>query len=295
MSGNLKVLLVTVSALALMPVAAQAQTDDNVTIVEPGEDAAEDAAEAAGDAAEDAAEATEDAAEAAGEATGDAAEATVDAADDAADATAEAAGDAADAAEDAAEATADAADDATDAAADAAEDAADATEDAMDEADADVTVVEPDDSEIDVEVTETDETAEGTPVEGQIFRQDEDTFLASTMMDGTVMNAAGEQIGDVNDMVLSGEGQVQGVVIGVGGFLGIGEKNVAIELGRIEISEDEGGELSFMLDATQEELEAAPEFVTEAEAEAEAEADAEQATGTTGMTGTGGTTPATTQ
>ncbi|WP_420391341.1 PRC-barrel domain-containing protein [Acuticoccus sp.] len=133
--------------------------------------------------------------------------------------------------------------------------------------DAEVTVVEP------TEV-ETEEVAEGTPVAGQIFEQSPDTYLASTMMDAVIMNAADEEIGDVNDMVLGADGQVEGVVIGVGGFLGVGEKNVAIELSRLEISEEENGELTFMLDATAEELEAAPAFVTAEEERREAEASA---------------------
>lgn len=120
--------------------------------------------------------------------------------------------------------------------------------------------------------TEPEGPAEGTPVEGQIMQQSADQLLASTLLDSTVMNAANEEVGDVNDLVMSKEGQVEGVVIGAGGFIGVGEKNVAIEFSRLSITQDENGELAMMLDTTADELEAAPAFVTAEDAESNSEA-----------------------
>jgi hypothetical protein len=54
-------------------------------------------------------------------------------------------------------------------------------------------------------------------------------------------------------------------VIGVGGFLGIGEKRVAVEMAQISVQTDETGNPRLLLDATRESLEAAPEFVTMAD------------------------------
>ena len=99
-----------------------------------------------------------------------------------------------------------------------------------------------------------------TPVEGQIFEQSADQLLGSTLLDTSVASPDGETIGDVQDMVISSDGQITGVVIGVGGFLGIGEKRVAMEFDRIQVQPQEGGDLLFVLDATREQLEAAPEF-----------------------------------
>nr|WP_255720404.1 PRC-barrel domain-containing protein [Acuticoccus kalidii] len=151
-----------------------------------------------------------------------------------------------------------------------------------------------DNAEATVESADEAEVAEGTPVEGQIFEQSPDTFLASTLLDADVVNSADEKIGDVRDMVLTADGTVEGVVIGVGGFLGIGEKEVAIELSALSISEDENGDLNFMLNATEEELKAAPEFRDADEMENDREATAAApATGTGGMgTGAGTTTTA---
>jgi len=60
-----------------------------------------------------------------------------------------------------------------------------------------------------------------------------DGYLATNMIGENVYNGTGdnaENIGDVNDIVIGNEGAVKAVVIGVGGFLGIGEKSVAIDM-----------------------------------------------------------------
>lgn len=235
MSAKKNFWLATASALVLFTTApAMAQnTDANVTINQ-----------------------ADGPAENAGEAIDNAARNTADAAQKAADETAEAAGDAANAAENAAKETAQAADQAAedagqavDSAASATADAADDAADAMDEASA-------------------TEVAEGTPVEGQIFEQSADTYLASTLMDATIYNNSEEEVGDVNDMIVGSDGSIKGVVIGVGGFLGVGEKDVAVELSRLEMSHDENGDTFFTADLTEEELEAAPAFMTAEDAEA---------------------------
>jgi hypothetical protein len=43
-----------------------------------------------------------------------------------------------------------------------------------------------------------------------------------------------DKIGDINEVIVDRMGQIQAVVIGVGGFLGIGEKDVAIPFNQIE-------------------------------------------------------------
>lgn len=254
MSAKTNIWLATASALALLSGPALAQTtttDPNVTIVNP-----DGPAEQAGEAIDDAAGATVDA-------TQDAAQATGDAAQDATQATGEAMEDAGQAMQGTADTTTTTVDTTT----------VDTTVDTAAPADADV-------------MTDTEEVADGTPVEGQIFEQSPDTFLASTLMDGSVINMANEDIGAVNDLVLTSDGTVTGVVIGVGGWLGIGQKDVAIEMDRIEITQDEDGDLAFQLDATREELEAAPEFQTRDDIEAEQAATA-AGTDTGGTTGGG--------
>lgn len=99
-------------------------------------------------------------------------------------------------------------------------------------------------------------------VDGTIMMQGENTVLAADLIGSTVYNMNDESIGDINDIIVTFDGQVEGVVIGVGGFLGMGEKEVAIELSAIELQSNEGANPRLYLDTTAEELEAAEEFVT---------------------------------
>ncbi|MBY6055923.1 PRC-barrel domain-containing protein [Leisingera daeponensis] len=98
------------------------------------------------------------------------------------------------------------------------------------------------------------------PIEGQIILQSENTILAKDLIGRTVFSHEGEVAGDINDMIINFDGTVEGVVVGVGGFLGIGEKEVAIELNKIKLGSRDDGSMLLILNATREELEASPEF-----------------------------------
>jgi len=55
-------------------------------------------------------------------------------------------------------------------------------------------------------------------------------------LEGTaVYGADGESIGDIKDVLVNQQGEVEAVLIGVGGFLGIGEKDVAVSMQALEI------------------------------------------------------------
>ncbi len=69
-----------------------------------------------------------------------------------------------------------------------------------------------------------------------------------------------EHIGDINNLVVGDDGAVQAVVIGVGGFLGIGEKNVAVSMGDLQYVRAEDNTERYILPTTKEALNAAPTF-----------------------------------
>lgn len=88
-------------------------------------------------------------------------------------------------------------------------------------------------------------------------------FLASNMIGKGVMNGeteTAEEIGEINDVILGRDGSVQAVVIGVGGFLGIGEKEVALEFDRLSFMSKTDGEFDVTSDVTREELENAAAY-----------------------------------
>ena len=61
-----------------------------------------------------------------------------------------------------------------------------------------------------------------------------DEWRASKVIGINVYNDANEKIGDINELLLDRSGKVVNVIIGVGGFLGVGEHNVAIAYDKIK-------------------------------------------------------------
>ena len=72
------------------------------------------------------------------------------------------------------------------------------------------------------------ETAEGAgPNATFVNQQPTDEWLVRVFLGQYVQNTAGERVGDINDLVFTPQGQISTVVIGVGGFLGVGKKALA--------------------------------------------------------------------
>ena len=90
-----------------------------------------------------------------------------------------------------------------------------------------------------------------------------DGWLATEIIGETIYNSTGddaEAIGDVNDFVLDQNGEIGAVVVGVGGFLGIGQKSVAINWDELELAQDMEGNNRLVAAMTREQLESAAEF-----------------------------------
>ena len=88
--------------------------------------------------------------------------------------------------------------------------------------------------------------------------------LGSRLIGQPVFSTAGddaEEIGNISDLVFSEDGQITAVVIGVGGFLGIGEKAVAVDFGSLEFTLAADNTERWVLPTTAEALTAAPDFV----------------------------------
>ena len=103
----------------------------------------------------------------------------------------------------------------------------------------------------------------------KFIEQQEDTqLLASNLIGTTVYSATDESLGEINDILFNeDDGSISAVVVGVGGFLGIGQKNVAVSFEALTETTDVDGNLKLVLDTSIEELETAPTFVTLADLE----------------------------
>ena len=71
-----------------------------------------------------------------------------------------------------------------------------------------------------------------------------------------VYDAHDSKIGDIRDVLLEKSGQVVAVILGVGGFLGIGEKDVAVPFNAIRVTEKDGKRY-LVMDTTKEALQSA--------------------------------------
>jgi sporulation protein YlmC with PRC-barrel domain len=66
----------------------------------------------------------------------------------------------------------------------------------------------------------------------------EGEWRASKLVGVNVYNDANEKVGDINDVILDKSGKVENVVLGVGGFLGMGEHYVAVAYDKLKWSNE---------------------------------------------------------
>ncbi len=123
-----------------------------------------------------------------------------------------------------------------------------------------------------------------------VTRQEPTEWSAQALIGRTVENAKGENLGDINNVILNEKGDVVAVTIGVGGFLGLGEKDIGVPFDSLDFttadaSADNSGkpsvaekkeqaadaraarydrehkDIRIVLNASKQQLEAAPEFL----------------------------------
>lgn len=92
----------------------------------------------------------------------------------------------------------------------------------------------------------TEEGADGPPVDAGALR---------AIGDMAVRNASGEEIGEIDEVLVDGSGRIVAVTVEIGGFLDIGDENLIVETSDLVWGED-----GFTLDLTGDELGALPRF-----------------------------------
>ena len=98
-------------------------------------------------------------------------------------------------------------------------------------------------------------------------------WRASKLIGVDVYNQQNEKLGEINELILTSNGQIAGAVIGVGGFLGMGERDVMVPLNQLRFSNEgtsttgsaSDGDRKWypdraMLNASKDQLKQMPEF-----------------------------------
>jgi hypothetical protein len=85
-------------------------------------------------------------------------------------------------------------------------------------------------------------------------------MTASSLMRTDVYNLQDERLGRIEDLVIGGGREVAAVVVGVGGFLGIGERYAALPPSAVVLTRQPNGSMRAVVDATRDQLRNSPEF-----------------------------------
>jgi ribosomal 30S subunit maturation factor RimM len=116
----------------------------------------------------------------------------------------------------------------------------------------------------------------------RIYNSEAELDAGAMVVDGA--EKEWDDIGEINDVIISQDGKVTAVILGVGGFLGLGERDVSVSMDAIKVVKEEGdSDDRFLVVTTSKEmLEVAPEFDRDMgeemeEAAENAEAKAEEA------------------
>jgi uncharacterized protein YrrD len=97
-----------------------------------------------------------------------------------------------------------------------------------------------------------------------INAQSADQWLASRFKGTDVIGADDQKIGDVSDMLFDRNGKIVAYIVGVGGFLGIGTKDVAIAPESFTVVKGDSGSVNssdkLKVTVTKDELKQAASF-----------------------------------
>jgi sporulation protein YlmC with PRC-barrel domain len=94
-----------------------------------------------------------------------------------------------------------------------------------------------------------------------ITAQKPDEWLATRLRGTSVLGSDGIKIGSVDDILLDRNGSIKALVIGVGGFLGIGAKDVAVPFKQFQVVPGTDGKADVLtLSMTKDQLADAADF-----------------------------------
>ena len=86
-----------------------------------------------------------------------------------------------------------------------------------------------------------------------------DQLTADDVTGAAVYGPDDERVGEIGELLMSDDGKLDNAIVDVGGFLGLGEKQVEVPFDNLQILQGEG-DVRIYIDATEDQLESLPEY-----------------------------------
>jgi hypothetical protein len=93
-----------------------------------------------------------------------------------------------------------------------------------------------------------------------LSKQESSDYLASGLIGQSVYNSQDEAIGSISDLVTDDSGKVVAVLIGSGGFLGMGQKDVAVRFEDLRLAREDDNNLQVIVTIDKDTLASAPDY-----------------------------------
>jgi hypothetical protein len=97
---------------------------------------------------------------------------------------------------------------------------------------------------------------------GFVQSQSDNEWRGSKLIGASVYGPDNASIGEISDVIIGGDGSIKAAVIGVGGFLGVGQKDVAVPFNALNVtrSTDSSAINKITVSYTKDQLKSAPQF-----------------------------------
>ncbi len=93
-----------------------------------------------------------------------------------------------------------------------------------------------------------------------LSRQTSDQWLVTKFIDRTVFGTDGMPVGTIKDLVVDRDGTIAGVVVGITGGNGAGDKTIGVPFKSLQVTRASNNEERFVLQVTRSDLRNAPDF-----------------------------------
>lgn len=103
-------------------------------------------------------------------------------------------------------------------------------------------------------------TTESAPAEAKFSTVGKEEMFSSKLEGLNIYNEKDESIGEISDLAIK-DNQIEAMILSVGGFLGMGERYVAVSPSSVRVRyDDKNNKWMATMNTTKDALKAAPEF-----------------------------------